>query len=189
MVVELADVSELLADPRNARLHDQVNIEAVKVSLKTFNQQKPIVVGIDNVVIAGNGTLVAASQLGWKHINIVRSELRGADAVAYGIADNRTAELARWDYEQVANAIRDLEAVNYDVTTTGFSKAELENIIGAAWAPPAADTPLSEFTPSGENTAENGRAVVFSPDQWALLSGALGEEGLAEKLVQLAISS
>jgi ParB-like chromosome segregation protein Spo0J len=191
MVVERALIADLLNDPRNARVHDSVNIESIKVSLRRFKQQKPIVVGIDNVVIAGNGTLVAASELGWKHINVVRSELAGDDATAYGIADNRTAELARWDYKQVAESIRALELNGYDVEATGFSKSELENILGAGngWAPPSPDTPLSDFTPSDQKAADNGRSVSFSPEQWALLSGALGTENLAEQIVQLAISS
>lgn len=189
MPIEKFSIEELLKDPKNSRVHDAVNIEAIKRSLKQFGQQKPIVVGADNVVIAGNGTLEAAAQLGWKHLWGARSALTGADAAAFGIADNRTAELARWDYEQMASSIKELESAGYDVEITGFSKEELQNILGAAWAPAAPTESLEGFTPSDQKAAENGRAVVFSPDQWALLSGALGEENLAEKLVQLAISS
>jgi ParB-like chromosome segregation protein Spo0J len=46
------------------------------------------------VVIAGNGTLAAAVELGWKDIDVVETKLKGQEAVAFAIADNRTAELA-----------------------------------------------------------------------------------------------
>lgn len=94
---ELVKIEKLSPDPANVRKHSGRNIEAIKASLRRFGQQKPIVVNGDGVVIAGNGTLDAAKDLGWKEISVVRSSLDGADAVAYAIADNRTAELAEWD--------------------------------------------------------------------------------------------
>jgi len=59
----------LLADlkpwPKNARKHSDKNIKVIANSLKQCGQQKPIVIDINNVVIAGNGTLEAAKSLGW----------------------------------------------------------------------------------------------------------------------------
>ena len=95
--VEPASVDSLSADPANVRTHDKRNIDAIKASLRRFGQQKPIVVDGDGVVVAGNGTLAAARELGWQEIAVARTNLKGADAVAYAIADNRTAELARWE--------------------------------------------------------------------------------------------
>jgi ParB-like chromosome segregation protein Spo0J len=97
MIVESIDIALLHLDPANARKHSRPNIEAIKSSLARFGQQKPIVVDSKNVVRAGNGTLVAATELGWTKINIVRTDLAGVEATAFAIADNRTAELAQWD--------------------------------------------------------------------------------------------
>jgi hypothetical protein len=58
--VERVEVSTLLNDPANVRKHNERNLESIKASLARFGQQKPIVVGRDGVVIAGNGTLAAA---------------------------------------------------------------------------------------------------------------------------------
>ena len=49
------------------------------------------------VVIAGHGVLEAAKRLGWKTIRACVSDLAGVERIAYGIADNRTAELSCWD--------------------------------------------------------------------------------------------
>src|SRR5690554_4033428 len=94
MAIERSPIGDLTADPANVRKHSTRNLEAIKASLKRFGQQKPIVVDGNGVVIAGNGTLEAARSLGWTHIEIVRTELTGSEAVAFAIADNRTAELA-----------------------------------------------------------------------------------------------
>ncbi len=55
-----------------------------KASLQRFGERKPIVVDSRAVVIAGNGALEAARQLGWESVEIVRTELNGADRKAEG---------------------------------------------------------------------------------------------------------
>jgi ParB-like chromosome segregation protein Spo0J len=99
MIIETVPVGYLSQDPANARKHDEKNITAIMASLRRFGQQKPIVVDISNVVRAGNGTLEAASRLGWESIDIVRTTLQSADAVAFAIADNRTTDLSEFDNE------------------------------------------------------------------------------------------
>lgn len=111
-------VAELAQDPANVRTHGEKNLEAIRGSLKRFGQQKPIVVDGNGVVIAGNGTLMAAQSLGWNDIWAVESGLRGAEQTAYGIADNRASELAAWDMEKL---IQQLNALESDPVTTGFA--------------------------------------------------------------------
>jgi ParB-like chromosome segregation protein Spo0J len=105
MKIERVELSKLAADPANVRKHNSKNLKAIEASLRRFGQQKPIVVDGNGIVRAGNGTLAAAQQLGWTHIDIVRTSLKGADATAYAIADNRTAELAEWDEEALAQQL------------------------------------------------------------------------------------
>ena len=128
--VEQIAVGDLLFDPSNVRSHSQRNLDAIKGSLTRFGQQKPIIVDKDNVVRAGNGTLAAVRELGWETITVVRSELLGAEMTAFAIADNRTAELAEWDYSQlgaVLGALAD-EEESCDVAT-GFTVAEIQALV------------------------------------------------------------
>jgi ParB-like chromosome segregation protein Spo0J len=122
------DITILTSDPANARKHSKRNIEAIKASLQRFGQVKPIVTHKNaTTVIAGNGTLEAAKQLGWKKIAVVRSGLEGSDATAYGIADNRTAELAEWDMD-----VLDKLTANLDddlVEASGFLDGELDRLL------------------------------------------------------------
>ena len=131
MNTETVKIKELANDPANVRQHDERNLDAIKASLQRFGQQKPIVVDGKGIVVAGNGTLLAAKSLGWKDIEIVRTELEGADAIAYAVADNRTAELAVWDDDALA---RTLEALRGDDSieqlVTGFTDQEIEDLIG-----------------------------------------------------------
>ena len=129
MRTERVTVASLLFDPANVRKHGERNLDAIKASLARFGQQKPIVVDGDGIVRAGNGTLMAAKALGWHEIEIVRTNLRGSEATAYAIADNRTAELAEWDEgalaEQLAALQIDDEAL---AAATGFDASEIERM-------------------------------------------------------------
>lgn len=123
-------ISDLKLDPANVRTHDRRNVEAISASLQRFGQQKPVVVDKDGVVIAGNGTVLAARQLGWTHLAVSRSDLRGAERTAFAIADNRTAELAAWDQEALAQQLRALqEDDSVDHLAAGFSDKEIDALV------------------------------------------------------------
>jgi len=123
--------SELELDPANVRLHDARNLEAIKQSLEKFGQQKPIVVDGDGIVRAGNGTLMAARELGWKTISAVRTELTGDEAIAYAVADNRTAELAEWDRAELAALLDRLDAESDGEWSglMGFTEDDRRNLL------------------------------------------------------------
>jgi DNA modification methylase len=118
-------VADLSQDPANARKHPERNLDTIVASLRRFGQQKPIVIDRNNIVRAGNGTLEAAKRLGWEKIDCVRTELNGADATAYAIADNRTAELAEWDDEILAATLNGLALENGLLEAAGYDEEEL----------------------------------------------------------------
>lgn len=121
MKVEEVQITTLTLDPENARKHTKKNLEAIAGSLSTFGQRRPLVVW-DNIVIAGNGTLEAAKSLGWKTIEITRvpPDWTHDQARAYALADNRTAELAEWDSEILADQLIELDSVGYEISDWGF---------------------------------------------------------------------
>ena len=123
-------VSDLSQDPANARKHDDRNIDSIIASLRRFGQQKPIVIDASNVVRAGNGTLEAAKRLGWDSIECVKTSLKGSDAIAYAIADNRTVELAEWDLDILVAQLSGLLADDEElVNAAGFSAEETERML------------------------------------------------------------
>jgi hypothetical protein len=123
-------ISELCLDPANANVHDKKNLDAIKGSLAKFGQQKPIVINQKKVVIAGNGTLTAAIELGWSHIDCVTSDLSGTEQIAFALADNRTSELSKWDKEILGQTLQSLREEDFDVSSIGFDLSELDKIYG-----------------------------------------------------------
>ena len=140
MKAEIVPIESLSFDPANVRKHPERNLATIKASLLRFGQQKPIVVDASGVVRAGNGTLAAAKALGWKEIAIVRSSLKGSDATAYAIADNRTAELAEWDDDALAQTLAALQIEDEEIAkSTGFDDAEISALAVPDFSPASED--------------------------------------------------
>lgn len=127
MKIERINVAELSLDPSNVRKHDRKNLDAIKASLRKFGQQKPIVVDAKGIVLAGNGTLTAAKELGWTEIEITRTTLQGVEATAFAIADNRSAELAEWE-DSLADVLKSLAKADVDLAELGFDENALAKI-------------------------------------------------------------
>lgn len=127
MNIQSIAVSELSLDPSNVRKHSRRNLDAIKASLRKFGQQKPIVVDAKGIVLAGNGTLTAAKELGWTEIQATRTELAGVEATAFAIADNRTAELAEWE-DSLADVLKALAKADVDLAELGFDENALAKI-------------------------------------------------------------
>jgi ParB-like chromosome segregation protein Spo0J len=153
-------IEDLIADPQNVRRHDEKNIAAIKGSLARFGQQKPIVINADGVVIAGNGTLAAARDLGWQTIKAVRSALVGDEATAYSIADNRTGELAAWDQEALQAQLQALHEVDASILDAmGFTAADLA--MGGEAADREVDLPELTFRVIVVCKTEQDQAALF----------------------------
>jgi hypothetical protein len=122
IILEYVEIKDLILDPQNARLHDKRNLEAIAGSLQTFGQRKPIVIDANNTIVAGNGTVTAAKNLGWNQIVAVRvpSDWTAEQIKAYALADNRTSELAEWDSTILSNQLIELDDAGWAVEDFGF---------------------------------------------------------------------
>lgn len=159
LTAESVPTSSLHLDPANARKHGPKSIAAIKASLQRFGQQKLLVVNGDGIVVAGNGTLVAARELGWESIDVVRTNLTGADLVAYAIADNRTAELSEWDDDALAKLMKSIQGTESQ-TATGFETGQCARMFRKLEATQA-------ITDAGA-VAEPERPVSQRGDLWEL---------------------
>jgi|TARA_R100000479_G_scaffold131380_2_gene69245 ParB-like chromosome segregation protein Spo0J len=157
MQSETVPISSLTYDPANVRKHSRRNLDAIKASLARFGQQKPIVIDKDGCVRAGNGTLEAARELGWTDIGVIRSDLVGAEMTAFAIADNRTAELAEWDYDALRStlaALKDGELGDEAIDATGFELGTVAAMLSEA------QQDLSDL-----GDVDLGSSVELRPDQ------------------------
>ena len=102
-------IKDLNVDPRNARSHSQANVAAIAASLRRFGQLKPAAGHrATGRLEAGHGMMAAARQLGWTHLAVIWVEHSERDARDFGLADNRTAELAEWDEAVLAELLQEL---------------------------------------------------------------------------------
>lgn len=129
MQVKAIAIDSLRLDDSNARKHSERNLAAIKESLSRFGQRKPIAVR-GTKVLAGNGTLEAARQLGWTEIQVVEvpDDWDDDTAKAYALADNRTAELAEWDEATLAKQLLELEDADWDIEALGFELPKLHDV-------------------------------------------------------------
>lgn len=152
MTIETVPIDAITPDPANVRRHPERNLATIKGSLARFGQQRPIVVDGRGIVIAGNGTLAAARELGWQSIQIVRTALAGAEAVAFAIADNRTSETSEWDDQGLADILAALNAEDQGLTAAaGFTPDEFAAMFGSQEPDATNATPPEDFAEFGDD--------------------------------------
>lgn len=106
-------ISDLRFDPENARVRTAKGEAMIQESLQQVGAARSIVIDEDGTILAGNGTVEAAGQVGIDNVVIV--EASGDEIIAVrrkGLTDeqkkklayydNRTGDEAEWDMEQVA---------------------------------------------------------------------------------------
>lgn len=115
---------------RNARINDKA-VDKVKESIKEFGFQSPIILDKNKTIIAGHTRLKAAKELGYKKVPcIIAENLTPTQVKAFRLADNKTAEIAEWDYDILPDELKALSECGYDLELIGFTSAELDEIIG-----------------------------------------------------------
>lgn len=123
MEISTRRLDELTLDPTNARKHSEANIAAIQASLSMFGQRRAAVIRDSGLVLAGNGMVEAAIRLGWDKIavTVVPDDWTETEARAFALADNRTAELAEWDQDVLAQHLVELDLDGFDLTDIGFA--------------------------------------------------------------------
>ena len=123
--IEYLPVGSLKAYDRNARKHEDYDIEAIKNSIGTFEFNDPIAIwGKDNEIVCGHGRLLAAKRLGMDKVPCIRLDhLTDEERRAYALAHNKTAENSSWDSH---NLDLELEDIDIDMSDFGFDIQEDE---------------------------------------------------------------
>ena len=132
-------------DPQNAREHGEQNLEVIKNSLTKFGQRIPLVVQKTGMICrAGNGRLLAMRDLGWDECAAVVVPDDDINAVAFAIADNRSAELATWNGPVLQAFLDNLKANDFDVEQIGYSNKDLAKLLDVYVKPEEKDDLIPE---------------------------------------------
>jgi len=128
--IEHLKPSELTPYAYNARTHSEVQIAQIISSIQEFGFVNPILLGDDNVIIAGHGRLAAALKIGMETVPVIRlSHLSEAQRRALVLADNKIAENAGWDEELLKQELSALDELDFDLSIAGFSDDEINQIL------------------------------------------------------------
>jgi len=121
MQVVMKTITSLKKYDNNPRCNDEA-VEAVANSIKEFGFKVPIVVTSDNVIIAGHTRLKASVLLGLKEVPcIIADDLNEQQIKAFRLVDNKTAELATWDFSKLED---ELLLIDMDMLQFGFEEME-----------------------------------------------------------------
>ena len=128
--VEYRKVETLIPFARNPRTHSDAQVAKLAASIVEFGWTNPILVDGSQGIIAGHGRLAAARKLGLAEVPVIElSHLTLAQKRAYVIADNRLALDAGWDEEMLSIELAELSESGYDLTLTGFTNDEIEELL------------------------------------------------------------
>lgn len=120
---------ELRGYERNARTHDEAQINQIVASIREFGFNNPILVDETDTIIAGHGRLAAALRMGLEQVPcIVLAHLSEVQRRAYILADNKIALNAGWDAGLLSLELADLQG-DLDLSVLGFSAGELAELM------------------------------------------------------------
>lgn len=116
-------IKELVPYQNNPRKNDKA-VDAVAASIKQFGFKQPIVIDKDNVIVCGHTRYKAAQKLRLKEVPcIMADDLTDDQIKAFRLADNKTAELAEWDFPLLDFELADIDL---DMSEFGFDLGEGE---------------------------------------------------------------
>ena len=123
-------MDRLIPYARNARTHSEPQVSQIAGSIAEFGFVNPILVGEDDVIIAGHGRLLAARKLGMAEVPVIRLEhLSETQRRALVLADNRIAENSSWDEDMLRLELEELRAEDFDLDITGFDLDEIDRLL------------------------------------------------------------
>lgn len=116
---------ELKPYENNPRKNDEA-VEYVANSIKEFGFKQPIVIDNNGVIVAGHTRYRAAQQLKLKTVPcVIADDLTEEQIKAYRLADNKTAEIAGWDFPLLDMELAD---ISMDMEQFGFKDFDHSDI-------------------------------------------------------------
>lgn len=117
-------IGDLRPYERNPRNNDAA-VDAVAESIREFGFKVPIVVDRDGVIVAGHTRFKAAKKLHLETVPVViADDLTDEQVKAFRLADNKTGELAEWDWNLLDLELSEIQGI--DMELFGFEEFDVE---------------------------------------------------------------
>lgn len=115
--IEYLPIEDLKEYPNNAKIHTPEQVEQIKQSIEEFGFNDPIAIWKDEIV-EGHGRLIAAQQLGFKELPVIRLDsLTDDQRKAYALVHNKLTMNTGFNYELLD---LELEAIDINMEIYGF---------------------------------------------------------------------
>lgn len=114
-VIVYKRVSELKGNPKNPRKNDGA-VDSVAKSIEKYGFKNPLIIDVDNIVWCGNTRLKAAKKLGLDEVPcIVVKDLTPKQMEEYALLDNKTNEIAEWNFDLLSEILPGLDLDDFDL--------------------------------------------------------------------------
>lgn len=162
---ELRKVSDLREREHDPHLHDDVQMELLRGSIREFGFLAPVLIDAEGWVVDGAARLRAATEEGLTEIPCVREDhLTETQCRAYRLKANRLAELAAWDKGLLASELAELESLGFDVEGLGFASEDLR-------IPDSTDVEEDDFAVVLPQTPRARRGELYQLGRHRLMCG------------------
>lgn len=119
---QLDELREYENNPR----HNENAVAAVAASIEKFGWKQPIVIDAAGVIVCGHTRYKAAQRLGMQAAPcVIADDLTDEQIRAYRLADNKTAELAGWDFDKLEAELEQLQEM--DMAAFGFEESDSDD--------------------------------------------------------------
>lgn len=111
MKVVQKQVKDLIMYENNPRNNDQA-VDEVAKSIEEFGFKVPMVIDKNNVIVCGHTRYKACLKLGIKKVPcVVADDLSDEQVKAFRLVENKTNELASWDFEKLNQELDELDGL------------------------------------------------------------------------------
>ncbi len=172
MQITTMKIADIRPYDKNPRINDGA-VEAVANSIREFGWRSPIVVDRDFVIVCGHTRYKAAQSLGLEEVPVhVADNLTPEQIRAYRIADNKTAEIAEWNYELLPLEIKELQNVDFDLSLLGFDTDELDKLLNGEMEDTVADGETDpDAVPEAPEEPASRRGEIYRLGSHLLMCG------------------
>jgi DNA modification methylase len=161
--IEYLPLDAVVPDPTNARKHPPSQLARLKAGVSHFGFTIPILIDQNGMIIAGHARLEVAKALGLERVPTIRvAHLSSAQKKALAIADNKLSDLSTFDPAALADQLRALCVVDFNVELTAFATAEIDLLLEVpivVGSDPADEVPL---------LASDDPAITQPGDLWLM---------------------
>lgn len=118
-------VSELKLNPNNPRKNDEA-VDIIAKSIEKYGFKNPLIIDENNIVWCGNTRLKASKKLRLKEVPcIIASDLTEEQMRELALIDNKSSEIADWDYNLLEEELEVLDLSDFDLDWGIIEETEL----------------------------------------------------------------